>query len=108
MLLGRTLRPLSRTISVVTQSRAMSKVGLLSPNELSSLLSKRDSKTKVLDATWFMPNLEPPRSGWNEFKGKRIPGASFFDADVVATKDDRGLSHMLPTGVSIQALFVRV
>ncbi|KAL8293191.1 hypothetical protein RQP46_000885 [Phenoliferia psychrophenolica] len=73
-----------------------SKVSLVSPRELSALLKQRE--TKVVDATWFMPNLDPPRSGWTEFKSKRIPGARFFDLDVVATKDDRGLAHMLPTG----------
>lgn len=72
-----------------------SKVTLISPTQLAALHAP-----KILDASWFMPNLSPPRSGWTEFKAKRIPGAAFFDVDVIATKDDRGLAHMLPSSVS--------
>ncbi|KAK4699308.1 thiosulfate/3-mercaptopyruvate sulfurtransferase, partial [Phenoliferia sp. Uapishka_3] len=75
-----------------------SKVSLISPTELSTLLAKKESKTKLLDSTWFMPNLDPPRSAWKEFKEKRIPGAGFFDLDVIASKHELGLAHMLPTG----------
>ncbi|KAM0748913.1 thiosulfate sulfurtransferase [Meredithblackwellia eburnea MCA 4105] len=75
-----------------------SKVGLVSPKQVSALLAdqKTQPKTKVLDASWFMPNLKPPRSGWEEYKAKRIPGAAFFDVDIIAEKDERGLAHMLP------------
>lgn len=46
-----------------------------------------------------MPNLNPPRDGFTEFKSSRILGSGFWSSDIIATKGDavRNLPHMLPT-----------
>ncbi|CAE6500897.1 unnamed protein product [Rhizoctonia solani] len=49
-----------------------------------------------VDSTWFMPNV--PRSGYEEWKQRRIPGARFLDLDAVASEHPLGLKHMLPSG----------
>ncbi|MTI09814.1 3-mercaptopyruvate sulfurtransferase [Curvivirga aplysinae] len=51
-------------------------------------------KITILDASWHMPNLN--RDAKAEYKEKHIPGAIFFDIDVVSdgTSD---LPHMLPS-----------
>ncbi|KAG8688673.1 hypothetical protein FRC11_004983 [Ceratobasidium sp. 423] len=49
-----------------------------------------------VDSTWFMPNV--PRSGREEWKQRRIPGARFLDLDAVASEHPLGLKHMLPSG----------
>ncbi|KAE8257650.1 hypothetical protein A4X13_0g2209 [Tilletia indica] len=79
---------------------------LLSPAALSKALSETDSKNGIvtLDATWFMPNLNPPRNARAEFnKGPRIPNARFWDVDEVADKSvieglGTPLPHMMPDG----------
>lgn len=71
--------------------------------------------TKVLDVSWHMPNLTPPRNGTIEFETlPRIPQAIRWDLDEIATpkssKDDvypklgaggyvneLGLGHMMPS-----------
>ncbi|PWN27373.1 Rhodanese-like protein [Jaminaea rosea] len=71
---------------------------LLSPSALSKLLSG-PSPPKLLDASWHMPNLSPPRSGTQEYlSGPRLPGALRWDVDQVATRGPsvRGLPHMMP------------
>jgi len=66
---------------------------LLAPQDVNA------SKDAILvDATWFMPNLVPPRSGFAEWKVRRLPGARFLDLDTVAAHNDLGLKHMLPSG----------
>ncbi|WP_420547458.1 3-mercaptopyruvate sulfurtransferase [Curvivirga sp.] len=51
-------------------------------------------KITILDASWHMPNLN--RDAKAEYKEKHIPGAIFFDIDVVSDgKSD--LPHMLPS-----------
>nr|GAT47891.1 predicted protein [Mycena chlorophos] len=67
---------------------------LLSPTQLQKLL-RSNTKTVVLDSTWFMPNS--PRVAKAEFKAKRIPGAQFLDLDEVASSHPLGLKHMLPS-----------
>ncbi|QRW05756.1 Rhodanese domain-containing protein [Ceratobasidium sp. AG-Ba] len=65
------------------------------------LLAPRDvaSSDKILvDASWFMPNLVPPRSGLEEWKSRRLPGARFLDLDLVAAPNELGLKHMMPSG----------
>jgi thiosulfate/3-mercaptopyruvate sulfurtransferase len=65
------------------------------------LLAPRDiaSTDKILvDATWFMPNLVPPKSGFAEWKLRRLPGARFLDLDAVAAPNELGLKHMMPSG----------
>lgn len=73
---------------------------LIAPSALSADLDKEKSSVRVLDATWFMPNLDPPRSGAREFQaGERLKGvAGFFDLDTVAAPHELGLKHMLPSG----------
>ncbi|KAG9125451.1 hypothetical protein FRC07_007542 [Ceratobasidium sp. 392] len=64
---------------------------LLAPREVAS------SKDKILvDTTWFMPNVS--RSGFEEWKQRRLPGARFLDLDLVATPNELGLKHMMPSG----------
>ena len=82
---------------------------ILAPKEVQELMSSKEhsSSIRILDATWFMPNVE--RNAKKEFQsGPRIPNASFWNVDEVATqkgeKDGNGndlnplgLSHMMPT-----------
>lgn len=83
---------------------------VLSPKQLADLLAGANQaaeRPRILDATWFMPNVK--RDARKEFEiGPRIPGAVFWDVDQVATgKEDvdaegnslnpLGLSHMMPT-----------
>lgn len=70
-----------------TSSSLRSPIGILSPKELHSLLSSESSSPTtdkkedviVLDSSWFMPNLDPPRFGFKEFRTKRIENAGFWD-----------------------------
>ncbi|KAK0521298.1 hypothetical protein OC835_006931 [Tilletia horrida] len=82
---------------------------LLSPAALHKALGQASAASKAsaivtLDATWFMPNLNPPRDARAEFeRGPRIPHARFWDVDEVADKsviEDLGsaLPHMMPDG----------
>eukprot|EP00216_Chloropicon_sp_CCMP2111_P003808 CAMPEP_0198237116 /NCGR_PEP_ID=MMETSP1446-20131203/2964_1 /TAXON_ID=1461542 ORGANISM="Unidentified sp, Strain CCMP2111" /NCGR_SAMPLE_ID=MMETSP1446 /ASSEMBLY_ACC=CAM_ASM_001112 /LENGTH=307 /DNA_ID=CAMNT_0043919147 /DNA_START=329 /DNA_END=1252 /DNA_ORIENTATION=+ len=59
-----------------------------------------DSRVKVLDATWYLPNKEG--SGKADFKRCRIPGARYFDIDSIADKASP-LPHMLPPEESFAA-----
>lgn len=73
---------------------------LITPSALSAALDKDKGNVRVLDATWFMPNLDPPRSGAHEFQaGERLKGVTgFFDLDTIAASHPLGLKHMLPSG----------
>lgn len=64
---------------------------------LAASLLASDQPPVVLDASWHMPNLVPPRHAFAEFKTQRIPNAAFWSVDVIATKDERGLAHNIPT-----------
>jgi thiosulfate/3-mercaptopyruvate sulfurtransferase len=78
---------------------------VLGPKQVQERMQR--GHVRLLDATWFMPNVE--RNARQEFqRGPRIPGASFWDVDRIAThredldEDQRslnplGLSHMMPT-----------
>ena len=48
----------------------------------------------VFDATMYLPN--ETKNGWVEFKSAHLPGARYFDIDVVADQDS-SLPHMVPT-----------
>jgi thiosulfate/3-mercaptopyruvate sulfurtransferase len=48
----------------------------------------------VFDATMYLPN--ETKNGWVEFKTAHLPGARYFDIDVVADQDS-SLPHMVPT-----------
>jgi thiosulfate/3-mercaptopyruvate sulfurtransferase len=52
-----------------------------------------DPNLGVIDASWHLPNTG--RMGAAEFKLKHIPGAVFFDIDLIADTE-QGLPHMLP------------
>jgi thiosulfate/3-mercaptopyruvate sulfurtransferase len=68
---------------------------LLSPTELNALLDGASGKSvKLLDATWFMPNVQ--RDARKEFQQKRIPNAHFWDLDEIASPSEMGLKHMMP------------
>lgn len=69
-----------------TSSCVRSPVGVLSPKELHSILSDRTRAgpsggrdVVVVDSSWFMPNLDPPRFGFKEFRTKRIANSAFWD-----------------------------
>lgn len=47
----------------------------------------------VLDATWYMPGDK--RDARAQFAAARIPGARFFDIDLIADRES-GLPHMVP------------
>ncbi|GAA5999497.1 thiosulfate sulfurtransferase [Rhodotorula paludigena] len=73
-------------------------VSLLTPKELSSLLSPSSKQSKppvVLDASWHMPASQ--RSAWAEYRHKRIHGAAFWDVDQIAGKSDVGVPHNIPS-----------
>jgi len=63
----------------------------LSTAELAAELG--DPNLGVIDASWHLPNAG--RIGAAEFRLKHIPGAVFFDIDLIADHD-QGLPHMLP------------
>lgn len=48
----------------------------------------------VLDASWYMPAAR--RSGEQEWRQQRIPGARFFDFDSKISDQNSPLPHMLP------------
>ncbi|KAJ7597280.1 Rhodanese-like domain-containing protein [Mycena floridula] len=68
---------------------------VLSPKQLATALKKNEPLT-ILDASWFMPNS--PRNAWSEYLSKpRIPGAQYLDLDQVASPNELGLKHMMPS-----------
>lgn len=80
---------------------------LITPQRLAALMNDSNQKVRVLDATWFMPNVK--RDAHQEYmKGPRIPQSTFWDVEKVAsTKEDidadgsslnpMGLGHMMPS-----------
>lgn len=66
---------------------------LLSPDAVNTLSATHD--VKILDATWFMPNST--RNARKEFATRRIPRAQYLDLDEVATPNELGLMHMMPS-----------
>lgn len=75
---------------------------LLSPAQLRASLNQnenvKENKIVPIDASWFMPNLNPPRNPKEEFEARRLPGARFLDLDEVASPNELGLKHMMPSG----------
>jgi thiosulfate/3-mercaptopyruvate sulfurtransferase len=53
----------------------------------------REPGLGIVDASWHLPPTG--RNGAAEFRGAHIPGAAFFDIDVIADVSS-GLPHMLP------------
>jgi len=68
---------------------------LLSPKQVNELLTHSNGAVSILDSTWFMPNS--PRKAKDEFLARRIPGAQYLDLDEVASPNELGLKHMMPT-----------
>lgn len=77
-------------------SRALSRQAasslVITPQELRKQITP---KTRIIDVTWFMPNVK--RSGLEEWKSKRIPGSGYLDLDEVASEHELGLPHMMPS-----------
>ena len=69
----------------------MSSRNFISTAELAAELG--DPDLGVIDASWHLPNTG--RIGAAEFKLEHIPGAVFFDIDLIADTE-QGLPHMLP------------
>lgn len=65
---------------------------IISPAWLAERLEAPD--IRVLDASWFMPT--DPRDGKTLYAERRIPGAIYFDIDVIADRNS-DLPHMLPS-----------
>ena len=65
---------------------------LVTTEWLAAELGKSD--VVVCDATMYLPN--EPKNGHEEFRKAHIPGARYFDIDVVADQDT-DLPHMVPT-----------
>lgn len=51
---------------------------LITPSELAQSLKRQNRPPVVLDGSWHMPNLKPPRDAYAEYRHKRIPGARFW------------------------------
>jgi len=60
----------------------------------------RDPGLGLIDASWHLPPTG--RNGAAEFKAAHIPGAVFFDIDVIADTSS-GLPHMLPDPVAFSS-----
>lgn len=65
---------------------------IVSPAWLAERLDAPD--VRVIDASWFLPG--DPRDAKALFAERRIPGAIYFDIDVIADKTSN-LPHMLPS-----------
>ncbi|CEQ42813.1 SPOSA6832_04677, partial [Sporobolomyces salmonicolor] len=85
--------------SMASSAALRKPVSLLTPGELSELLKKGQDDVRVVDASWTMPGVE--RYPFKEYRGKRIPGAAFWDVDQIASKSDVGVPHNIPS----QAIF---
>ncbi len=59
-----------------------------------------DPDLRVVDATWYMPAEQRP--GLEEFRQGHIPGAVFFDIDLISDRDT-DLPHMLPPQAAFAA-----
>src|SRR5258708_26334829 len=65
---------------------------VITPQELRKQITP---KTRIIDVTWFMPNVK--RSGLEEWKAKRIPSSRYLDLDQVASEHELHLPHMMPS-----------
>jgi thiosulfate/3-mercaptopyruvate sulfurtransferase len=83
------------TTRIMTRSLSIKAPLLVSPIALQELRSSTSADVKILDASWFMPNV--PRNPSKEFVEKHIPGARYLDLDEVATPSELGLKHMMPS-----------
>jgi len=83
------------TTRTMTRSISIKAPLLVSPRTLQELRSSTNADVKILDASWSMPNV--PRDMSKEFVEKHIPGARYLDLDEVATPNELGLKHMMPS-----------
>jgi len=83
------------TTRITTRSISIKAPLLVSPSALQELRSSTSADVKILDASWSMPNI--PRNPSKEFVEKHIPGARYLDLDEVATPNELGLKHMMPS-----------
>ena len=85
-----------RTIFYKMPTRSLSNQAqgslVITPQELRKQMTP---KTRIIDVTWFMPNVK--RSGLEEWKSKRIPGSRYLDLDEVASEHELHLPHMMPS-----------
>ncbi|MFT5573015.1 MAG: thiosulfate/3-mercaptopyruvate sulfurtransferase [Cryomorphaceae bacterium] len=65
---------------------------LCSVGELQQSLT--DKNLYLIDGSWYMPSMQ--RETHTEFNQQHIPGASFFDIDLICAPNTE-LPHMLPT-----------
>lgn len=66
---------------------------LCSVSELKKMIA--DNAVSILDCSWFMPSSD--RNPVAEFQQKHIPGAHFFNIDLISDQNS-DLPHMLPSG----------
>ncbi|PWZ03000.1 Rhodanese-like protein [Testicularia cyperi] len=96
---ARVVRPGLRAMSTTVRPSTVPLV--ITPKALAPLLeANQNGEVRILDATWFMPNIQPPRDPRKEFEqGPRLPRAAFWDVDKVATVGEsvRNLPHMMPS-----------
>ncbi|KAI0786025.1 Rhodanese-like domain-containing protein [Abortiporus biennis] len=93
-------RVFKSTLPVFIRSRSMSQFGdncpyVLSPSQLRQLQLSEPKEIAILDASWHMPNS--PRKPKPEFITKHLPHARYLDLDEVASPNELGLKHMMPT-----------
>lgn len=72
----------------------MSQENFISPEALSALLAGDTSNLSIVDASWYLPVQN--RDGRAEYQQSRIPGAQYFDIDIICDTES-SLPHMLPT-----------
>ncbi|KDN35382.1 hypothetical protein RSAG8_11603, partial [Rhizoctonia solani AG-8 WAC10335] len=88
------LKPRPSTLGILFTSRS---IHTASPKMQKQLLfAPKDAHAAAgaifVDSTWFMPGVT--RSGYEEWKQRRIPGARFLDLDAVASEHPLGLKHI--------------
>ena len=69
-------------------------------------LADRLAEVVPVDCSWFMPSSG--RDGRAEFAASHIPGARFLDIEEVASYDENGPPHMLPTPVGFGSAMEKI
>jgi thiosulfate/3-mercaptopyruvate sulfurtransferase len=100
------LQQYSRTISMSSSATPL----LIPPRRLASLMEESGEKLRILDATWFMPNVK--RDAHQEWlAGPRLPKSTFWDVESVSSLKEEvdsqsgkslnplGLPHMMPSSL---------
>ena len=63
----------------------------------SDWLENNLDKVKIIDCSWHMPDVK--RNAYEEYLGKHIPNAVFFDLDKYSDANS-DLPHMLPNTIT--------